>query len=177
MKLLGAKSHQSMNFLMVWSHLPSVSTMCAAKEITQEIMLQQLLLQAQRFCKCGNVKQVCSAEGCQQQYCCDCALDADKHQCHDFTFCSSECFGETMYRGDHNHLLKPCCQCDIVICHEGTQECPCCEETLCEDCSNSGSHELECRAGQWDGQASPSRSDKAFVAGQLWQEGLLYETW
>jgi len=127
------------------------------------------------ICERGNMKQTCSASGCQQQCCRDCALDATDHQYDDFIFCSDDyCCGETMYCGDHNHLFKACCQCDAFMCDEDTQWCPCCEETLCERCSNLGTHESECRAGQWDGHTI-SNSDKAFLAEQLWQEGLLDE--
>ncbi len=121
-------------------------------------------------CECGNVKQTCSASGCQQQYCCDCLLDNDE----DFTSCSYECCGETTYCADHSHLLKLCCHCEVLVCDEYTEECPCCEGTLCESCSNSAEHEAECRADHWDGHTI-SNSDKAFLAEQLWQEGLLHE--
>lgn len=103
-------------------------------------------------CECGNVRQACSADGCQQQCCCNCALDNNKQQDNDFTFCDSQaCCGKPMYCGDHIHLLDMCCQCETVICHNGEiQECPCCQETLWEGCSSSAEHELECHADQWD---------------------------
>ncbi len=101
-------------------------------------------------CECGKVKQTCSASGCQQQYCRDCALDANEHD--DFTFCSSfACCGNTMYCGDH--LVKGCCHCSEVICRGDTQECPCCEEMLCTNCANDGSHKLECCANHCDSQS------------------------
>ena len=106
-------------------------------------------------CECGKVKQTCSASGCQQQYCRNCALNANEHD--DFTFCSSYyCCGNTMYCGDHFHLVKACCHCDEVMCRGDTQECPYCEEMLCQSCANEGEHELECCADHCNSQSISS---------------------
>jgi len=100
-------------------------------------------------CECGKVKQSCSASGCQQQYCRDCALDANEHD--DFHFCSScVCCEKIMYCGDHFDLVKVCCHCGEVMCRQDTQECQHCEKMLCRNCH--GEHELECCANHLDNQ-------------------------
>ncbi len=103
-------------------------------------------------CECGKVKLTCSAPGCQQQYCRDCALDANKHD--DFHFCSRfDCCGNTMYCGDHFDLVNASCHCDTVICRGDTQECHYCEKMLCINCANDGAHEVECCANHCDSQS------------------------
>ena len=103
-------------------------------------------------CVCGKVKQACSAPGCQQQYCRDCALHPNEHD--DFTFCSEfNCCGNTMYCGDHFHLSKACCHCEEIICCEDTQECEYCEEMLCRNCANDTEHVVQCCANHCDNQS------------------------